>query len=181
MNTLVSVNSLEDIPKNYQNTPIGLLFEYHNLNRPFDAYTNAQLLIGMCMDNRKHLHIPENFSFIIRAGGANLRPSEFKISYAIGVGGIRYIAIIGHNLCGMVNVMSRKEQFIQGLIDGAGWDRERAEEYFMQFAPLFEIGNEVEFVKSEAQRLRLKYPKITIAPCIYKVEENRLYFINETT
>ena len=40
----------------------------------------------MCMDNRKHLHIPDNFAFIIRSGGANLRYSEFKVSYAIAVG-----------------------------------------------------------------------------------------------
>ena len=31
----------------------------------------------------KKLDIPDNFAFIIRAGGANLRYSEFKISFAI--------------------------------------------------------------------------------------------------
>jgi len=179
MNRLLDIRSQSDIPLEYQNTPIGLLLEYHNLNRDFDAYTQAQLLVGMCMDNRKHLHIPENFSFIIRAGGANLRPGEFKLSYVIAVAGIRHIAIIGHDQCAMVNVMARKEQFIQGLVDGAGWDREVTEEYFMKFAPMFEIGNEVDFVQSEAKRLRLKYPKIIIAPLIYRVQENRLYVIEE--
>ncbi|MBF8282511.1 MAG: carbonic anhydrase [Anaerolineales bacterium] len=42
----------------YRDTPIGLLMEYHNLNRPLDEYAQAQLLIGMCMDNRKHLRNP---------------------------------------------------------------------------------------------------------------------------
>lgn len=180
MNRLVDIRSTLDIPQEYQNTPISLLLEYHNLNRDLDTYNSAQLLVGMCMDNRKYLHIPENFSFVIRAGGANLRPSEFKISYVIAVAGIRHIAIIGHDQCSMVNVMARKEQFIQGLIDGAGWDREVAEEYFMKYAPMFEIGNEVDFVQSEAKRLRLKYPKIVIAPLIYRVKENRLYLIQET-
>ena len=32
--------------------------EYHNLNRPLDEYAQAQLLIGMCRDNRKHLRNP---------------------------------------------------------------------------------------------------------------------------
>lgn len=178
--SLLDIRSRGDIPQEYQNTPIGLLLEYHNLNREFDSYDSAQLLVGMCMDNRKHLHIPENFSFIIRAGGANLRPSEFKISYVIAVAGIRYIALIGHDQCSMVNVMARKERFIQGLIDGAGWDREEAKRYFLKFAPMFEIGNEVDFVQSEAKRLRLKYPKIVIAPLIYRVQENRLYLIEET-
>jgi carbonic anhydrase len=133
----------------------------------------------MCIDNRKHLLIPNNFAFIIRTGGANLRYSEFKISYAISVGGILHIAIIGHNNCGMVNLISRKDQFINGLVDKAGWDREKAEDHFTQFAPMFEIGNEIDFVLSEAKRLRLRYPKICVAPMLYKVEDNRLYLINE--
>ncbi len=73
------------------------------------------------MDNRKHLHIPDNFAFIIRAGGANLRYSEFKVSYAIAVGSVSCIALVGHNQCGMVNLISRKEQFIRGLVENAGW------------------------------------------------------------
>ena len=179
MKKLVSISSSEDIFPEYRNTPIGLLLEYHNLKRQPDAYAQAQMLIGMCMDNRKHLHIPDNFAFIIRTGGANLRYSEFKVSYAIAVGNIQYIALIGHNNCGMVNLISRKDEFINGLVDKAGWDREWAEEHFMHFAPMFEIGNEIDFVTSEAKRLRLRYPKITVAPMIYKVEDNLLYLINE--
>ena len=131
------------------------------------------------MDNRKHLHIPDNFAFIIRSGGANLRYSEFKVSYAIGVGQVSHIALIGHNNCGMVNLMSRKNEFVDGLVITAGWDRERAEEHFFHFAPMFEIGNETDFILSETKRLRLRYPKILIAPLIYLVEENKLYFIPE--
>lgn len=44
---------------------------------------------------------------------------------------------------------------------------------------MFEIGNEVDFVLSEAKRLRLRYPKIIVAPLLYKVEDNRLYLIRE--
>ena len=179
MNRLLPVQSPDDILPEYQQTPIGLLLEYHNLNRPPDTYDRAQLLTGMCMDNRKHLHIPDNFSFIIRSGGANLKYSEFKVSYAIAVAQIRHIALIGHNHCGMVNLMSRRTQFINGLVETAGWEKERAEEHFMQFAPMFEIGNETDFILSETRRLRLRYPKIQIAPMFYLVEDNRLYFINE--
>jgi len=131
------------------------------------------------MDNRKHLHIPDNFAFIIRSGGANLRYSEFKVSYAIAIGQIGHIALIGHNNCGMVNLISRRDQFINGLVNNAGWNKERAEEHFRNFAPMFEIGNEVDFVISEAIRLRLRYPKIIIAPMLYKIEDNRIYLIKE--
>jgi carbonic anhydrase len=179
MHRLVEINKPEDIFPRYRDTPLGLLLEYHNLDKPYDTYSQAQLLIGMCMDNRKHLHIPDNFAFIIRAGGANLKYSAFKVSYAIAIGNLRHIAIIGHNNCGMVNLLSRKELFISGLVETAGWTRERAEEHFMHFEPMYEIGNEVDFTISEAKRLRLTYPKITVAPMLYKVETNRICLIEE--
>jgi carbonic anhydrase len=179
MNRLIEITTAEDILPQYRDTPIGLLLGYHNLGRDYDTYTKAELLVGMCMDNRKHLHIPDNFAYIIRSGGANLRYSEFKVSYAIAVGGARAIALIGHNQCGMVNLVARRELFIQGLVENAGWDEERAAEHFMHFAPLFEIGSEIDFVLSETARLRLRYPKIQVAPLLYQVEDNRLYLIKE--
>ena len=181
MKRLLPIASREDIPDQYRETPIGLLLEYHNLERPFDTYTKAELLIGMCMENRKHLRIPDNFAFIIRAGGANLRYSEFKVSYAIAVGGVRCIALIGHNQCGMVNLIARKDQFVEGLTEAAGWQPQQAEEHFHHFAPMFEIGNEVDFVLSEAKRLRLRYPKILVAPLTYRVEDASLSLIQENT
>lgn len=178
MDRLVAVTTPEDIFPRYRDTPVGKLLEYHNLDRPFDSYTQAELLIGMCMDNRKHLHIPDNFAFILRAGGANLRPSEFKVSYAVAVGGVRAIVLIGHNDCGMVNLIARKDLFVQGLVD-AGWDPRMAEEHFLNFSPIFEIGNEVDFVVSEAKRLRMRYPKVQVAPMLYRLEENCLYLVRE--
>lgn len=179
MERLIAVKSKEDILPQYRDTPVELLFEYHNLNRNQESYEKAQLLVGMCMDNRKHLHIPDNFAFIIRAGGANLRYSEFKVSYAIAVGKVNHIAIIGHNHCAMVNLVSRKDEFINGLTELAGWDKENAEQHFNQFAPMYEIGSEIDFVLSETVRLRRRYPKIIIAPLLYLVEDNKLYFIKE--
>lgn len=179
MYELEEVSTAGDILPEYRQTPIGLLLEYHNLKRPFDRYERARILIGMCMDNRKHLHIPDNFAYIIRSGGANLRFSEFKVSYAIGVGQVGHIALIAHNNCAMVNLASRKDQFIQGLVENAGWTEGQAEEHFMSYAPLFEIGNEIDFVVSESKRLSVKYPKLVIAPMMYKVEDNRLYLIRE--
>ncbi|HEX3051967.1 MAG TPA: carbonic anhydrase [Aggregatilineaceae bacterium] len=176
---LVPIQHPDDIFPVYQSTPIGHLLEYHNLARPLDVYTRAELLIGMCMDNRKSLHIPDNFAYIIRTGGANLRYSEFKVSYAIAVGGVTALALIGHNHCGMVNLVSRKTQFIENLVINAGWTASQAEEHFMSFAPMFEITNEIDFVLSEARRLRDKYPRILIAPMLYRVEDNRLYLLNE--
>lgn len=179
MNRVINIITADDISPEYRNTPIGLLLEYHNLDREYDTYTQAQMLIGMCMDNRKHLHIPDNFSFILRSGSANLQHSEFKVSYAIAVGGVKHIAIIGHNNCGMVNLNSRKNIFINGLIDNAGWSKEEANKHFMFSEPIFEIHNAVDFVVSEAKRLRLRYPKVKIAPMFYNVDDSRLSLIKE--
>ena len=180
MNRLVPVTARTDIFPELLDTPIGLLLEYHNLDREYESYSQAQLLIGMCMDNRKHLHIPDNFSFIIRAGGANLRNSEFKVSYAVAVGGVKSIALIGHNQCGMVNLAARRDVFVRGLVENAGWEPDLAEQHFLNYAPLFEIGNEVDFVLSEAKRLKARYPKVQVAPLLYKVEDNLLYQVMES-
>ena len=174
---LISIEKCSDIPRSYRDTPIGLLLQYHNLNRKYDSYSQAHILIGMCMDNRKHLHIPDNFAYIIRTGGANLRYSAFKVSYAIAIGGVRHIAVIGHNGCGMVNLASKKKKFVEGLVRRAGWTKAVALEHFMNLAPIHEIGNEIDFVVSEASRLRKRYPKVMVTPLFYKVEDNRLYCI----
>lgn len=179
MNRLISISSPSDISQKYLNTPIGLLLEYHNLKREFESYTSAQLLVGMCMDNRKHLHIPDNFAYIIRSGGANLRYSEFKVSFAISVGEVKHIALIGHSNCSMVNLVSKKDQFVEKLSENGGWTLEQAEEHFNNYAPMFEINNEIDFILSETLRLRQRYPKVQIAPMYYKLEDNLLYLIKE--
>lgn len=179
MDKLIPVKKRSDIFEKYRDTPIGDLLEYQNLGRKFESFTNARLLVGMCMDNRKHLTIPENFAYIIRSGGANLRYSEFKVSYAISVGGVAHIALIGHNNCGMVNLDARKDLFIDGLVSNAGWNRDAAEQHFLHYAPLFEIGNSIDFVCSEAKRLRTRYPNIMVAPLMYNVDDNLISLVNE--
>ena len=176
---LIAVNRAEDIPGEYEGTPVGELLEYHNLRKKLQAYSKAQMLIAMCMDNRKTLHIPENFAYIIRSGGGNLRYSEFTVSYAVGAGKVKHIVLVGHDRCGMSNLFSKKEAFIEGLVQNAGWTRTQAEEHFISFSPLFEIGNEIDFVLSEAGRLRNRYPKITIVPLFYLLDDNRLYLLKE--
>jgi len=176
---LIDVNKIEDIPEEYRESPIGRLIEYHNLNRPQDVYNNAEILVGMCMDNRKQLHIPDNFAYILRTGGGNLRYSEFKVSYAIAIGKIRHIALIAHNNCGMVNLMARESEFVNSLVNETGWEREWAEQHFTHFSSIFEIGNEIDFVLSEAKRLRLRYKNITVVPLYYVLEESKLYLLDE--
>ena len=82
---------------------------------------------------------------------------------------------MGHNKCGMVNLASNRESFIDGLVKIAGWERPQAEEHFMHYAPLFEIGNEIDFVIQETERIQKRYPQIQVHTMYYNVDENKLY------
>ena len=175
---LIAILKEEDIPKNISNTPIEDLLKYNNLNFNFKEYQKAELAIVMCMDNRKQLNIPNRFAYILRTAGARITGSEFKLSFVIGFGDVKHVALIGHTNCGMVNLTSKKDKIIQGLIENAGWSKEQSENHFSSFAPFFEIENEVDFVVSESKRLKEKYPKIMFVPMIFKVEDNYLYLID---
>ena len=175
MPKIIPVNYADDILPEYRGTPVGLLLEYHNLGRAAGAAAAPQLLIGMCMDSRKSLRIPADFAFVLRTAGANMRDNEFRISYAIAVGGVRTIVLIAHTDCGMARLGERREQFIRGLMDAAGWDEAHAVRHFEDCAPKFGFRDEVEFVVREAERLRVIYPRITVVPLLYRVEDDLLY------
>jgi carbonic anhydrase len=175
MPKIIPVNFRDDILPEYRGTPVGLLLEYHNLGRAIGSVAAPQLLIGMCMDSRKSLRIPNDFAFVLRTAGANMRDNEFRISYAIAVGGVRTIVLIAHTDCGMARLGERRNQFIHGLMDAAGWDEARATKHFEDSAPKFGIRDEVDFVLHEAERLRGIYPRIAIVPLLYRVEDDLLY------
>jgi carbonic anhydrase len=174
---LIEINSISSIPEYLINTPVGDLIKYQNCKSTPKTYEKAELVIVMCMDNRKQLTIPGKFAYILRTAGGRITGNEFKLSFAIGFGDVRYVAIIGHTNCGMVNLTSKKDKFIQGLMENAGWDKETAENHFNSFAPFFEIEDETNFVSTESKRLKEKYPKIEFVPFIYKVEDNKLYLV----
>jgi carbonic anhydrase len=177
MPEIIPVNYQADIFESYQDTPVGALLEYHNLGRALGVAPAPKLLIGMCMDHRNALRIPPDFAFVLRTAGANMRDNEFRMSYAIGVGGVTTIVLIAHTDCGMAQLDRRREQFIEGLIRNAGWDRARAEHHFAESAPKFGIRDEVAFVVREAERLREIYPAVTAVPLLYRVEDDLLYQI----
>jgi len=175
MSHTLPVSHADDILPEYRDTPVGRLLEYHNLGRGPVAVSRPELLIGMCMDSRKHLRIPNDFAFVLRTAGANMRDNEFRISYAIAVGGVHTIVLIAHTDCGMAQLAKRHDQFIEGMVTNAGWDRPRAERHFAESAPKFGIKDEVEFVIKESARLRGIYPRIFVAPLLYRVDDDLLY------
>ena len=180
MHKLKNISGEKDIPEYLLNTPIAELLKYQNLSVSFKEYEKAQMAIVMCMDNRKQLTIPNRFAYILRTAGARITGSEFKLSFVIGFGDIKHVALIAHTNCGMVNLTSKKDKVIQGLVENAGWSKEQARNHFDSFAPFFEIENETDFVISESKRLKEKYPNIIFVPLIYKVEDNKLYLVESS-
>ena len=171
---LKPVRQPSDLLPAYRGTPIEDLFAFHNFGAVSDPYANPALLIGMCMDHRSRLRIPENFAYVMRTAGANLRGLEFQVSFAIGVGGVQAIALIGHDDCGMQDLMGRRCEMNAGLVERAGWEREAAERHFDELADRFAIPSAAGFIRSQARHLRQQYPEVLVAPLMYRLDGGML-------
>lgn len=179
VSSLRSIDVRTDIPEDFQNTAVADLFGYHNFAESLKDESAPRLLIGMCMDHRNALRMPCGFAYVIRSGGATLAHSRFHISFAISIGGIHAIAVMGHSKCGMVELDSNRQAFVRGLVNRAGWDGTAAKEHFLESASECEIHNAADFTLQQVQELRQEYPKIPVAPLFYKIEDNRIYWIEE--
>ena len=173
------IKTLNDIPDFLIGTPVEKLIHYHNFNQEFIECESAELLIAMCMDNRKRLNIPEKFAFILRTGGANVSALEFKISFAVAMAGLKYCVVIGHTNCGMVGLKGKRSAVVSGLVEHAGWSQSDAEVHFDKNVDKYHLDNELDFTIAEAKRLHTIYKKQTFVPLLYKVEDNKLYLIEE--
>lgn len=172
---LIPVDSADAILPAYRGTAIDRLLRYHNLGQALPpGGGRAQMLISMCMDHRKDLVLPSEFAYVLRSAGGNLRDSEFEVSYAIAVGGVRTIALLAHTDCGMAHVTAKRDQFVRGLVERGGWAAGPAAAHFDRYAERYQIGEAVEFACGEADRLRGLYPGVQVAPLLYRVEDDRL-------
>ena len=81
MRRIIRVDTPESISPAYRGTPVEQLLRYHNLGAPLPTTTGyARMLISMCMDHRKDLVLPNEFAYVLRSAGGNLRYSEFEVS-----------------------------------------------------------------------------------------------------
>ena len=177
--SLSEVRFIPDIFPAYQKGPVEDLISYQNLGKPHKIYIRPKILIGTCMDHRIDLCLPRKFACILRVAGGDLRRVEFDVSYAVSMRGISAIALVGHENCGMENLLSQRDQFVDGLVSNGGWERPEAEEHFDQSVAGVGIRNSIAFVRYLARRLRDRYPSVLVAPLFYSVEKNVLYQIRE--
>jgi carbonic anhydrase len=171
----IPVNSVSDLLPVYLNTPIEWLFRYHNFDEPLPPTTGTpHLFAAMCIDHRKTLHIPNEFAYVLRTAGARLKGNEFELTYAIAVGGVSTVALIGHTDCGMERVLERRDAFIKGLTERAGVERQQAEKHFDSSATKYAISGAAESVLRQTATIRRYLPGILVAPLLYDVDTDRL-------
>ncbi|MGH2550264.1 MAG: carbonic anhydrase [Thermomicrobiales bacterium] len=180
MPKLIETNKPEDILPVYRDTPVEELLRYHNFRepRPTDNET-PKMFIAMCIDFRKFLVVPNDYAYIMRTAGARLRGNEFELLYAIAVGGVSTVVLIGHTDCGMTRVINQRDQFVTGLGERAGVSEETASEIFDTFAPEYAIEDPVKAMVAEAIMLRGLLKGVMIAPLLYRVNDDKLVQILE--
>ena len=180
---VLPIRSRSDIPIEWRDSPIETLIVSHNLGEEAGRFSKPELLLGMCMDFRMRIHVPENFAFVLRAAGGNFRSKRHKFYSSLAVSkGVAAIALVAHSDCAMAKVMGQREEFVTGLMTHGGWSRECAEEQFDRYAEKCHIGNERDFVLEEARRFRQLFPGIKlVVPLYYQVKDHQLYLLPEST
>lgn len=165
----------------YVGTPIEELLLFHNGGKDASVICeNPQLIVSVCMDQRISLHLPAGFAYTLRTPGGRLQGLEFAISYAIAMGGVQTLAIIGHTDCAMTKIKEVKKRFVRRLDAWhTQWSAKDALRHFNQWAPVFYIENIEDHVWAQAVWMSDIFPDLLIAPMIYRVEDHRLYLLEE--
>lgn len=165
----------------YAGTPIEELFLFHNGGKEASGICEEpQLIVSLCMDQRIALHLPAGFAYTLRTPGSYIQGLEFAISYAIAMGGVRALAIIGHTDCAMTKIKEVKRRFVKRLDTWhTGWSAKDALKHFNKWAPTFYIENMEDHVRAQAAWISDIFPDLLVAPIIYRVEDHRLYLLEE--
>jgi len=176
-NTRLSrIDKPEDIPERWLNSPIADIIGAHNFANTIAVSGEPKLLISTCIEYRFRPEVPSNFAYVIRRASGRLIGSEFSLVYALSRG-VKHVALIGHNDCGMTQVSLHKPAMIKALVD-QGWDQERAEEFVSMHAGRYHIEDEVDSLRKEFVRLKRLFHNVEIAPLFASLASNKLHIPN---
>jgi carbonic anhydrase len=170
---LKQINTPDDIPEKWRGTPIADLIAAHNFDKPIESTGVPKLMLITCIEYRFQPEIPNEWAYVNRCAGGRLSGSEFSVSYIIAKG-VRHMALIGHNDCGMTKVYEFREKLIDALV-GQKWDRERAEDFVEQSSAKFAMKDEIDGQKREFMRLHQLFPGLEIAPLFVSIASMRLH------
>ena len=174
MARLVEVYAAGDILPQYRGTPIERLLRVHNLGQtPGVMAPHAELFICTCIDRRIILTLPAGSAYVVRTAGARLDGHEFELLFVVAIGGVSTVALIAHTDCAMGYVLEKRDEFIAGLVKH-GVSPEDAATHYDADAARYAINDPVEAVLKQAAGVRELLPGVSIAPLLYRVENNRL-------
>ena len=162
-----------DIPDRWKGSPIEKLILSHNFETEIETSGNPELVIGTCIEFRYQPRIPSSFAYMLRRASGRLNGSEFSIAYTLAKG-VRHLALIGHNDCGMAKVAENKQLMIDALVE-QGWYKDRAEDYVNVNASRYAISDELGALKNEYFRLRRLFQKLEIAPLFLSLANSKIY------
>lgn len=169
---------ISDIPAIFRHSPIEDLIAYQNIGKSFKHHSNPELLIVTCIDTRIQLKLPPNFAHVIRIGGAQAKSVEFQITYMIAIRNITAVAFVSHDDCAMVDLISKRKNFVDSLVKGNSWTAHTAEAYFDSHQPTHDVGHPLEMVCSQASVVAEKFPKVVVAALFYTVTNNNISIIS---
>ncbi|MBM4221398.1 MAG: carbonic anhydrase [Gammaproteobacteria bacterium] len=176
--TLKAVRAEADILPVWRDTPVAELLALHNLGAGARQYAHPRILVATCTEQPVALRIPAGFALGLHSAAANLKRDPFNVSWAIGIGQVSAIAIVGHTGCGMVRLRGQREEFVARMVAAAGWARPAAEQHFDHWGDLFAVDDPAAFAALEAARLRRRYPKIPVAALLYDDADQMLLQID---
>lgn len=170
---LIAVESQLDIPASWQGTPLESLIMAQNFGWPIQASGKPELLIATCIEFRYALPVPRMYAYVIRRASGRVIGSEFSVGYTLAQG-VRYLAMIGHNDCGMSKVYEKAPAVVDAFVE-QGWQRDAAMAYVDKQVTRHAISNELVALQDEYFRLKRLFPKLIIAPLFVCLHDSRLY------
>jgi len=168
-----SIDHPDNLPERWLGTPIHNLIKSENFGLPIKAAGRPELLICTCIEFRYALPIPAMYAYVIRRASGRLIGSEFSIAYVLA-NGVRHLALIGHDDCGMSKVSTAKRGMIAALVD-QGWDRDRAEDFVAVQSSRYSMEDELDALEREYIRLKRLFRKLEIAPLFVSLADRMLY------
>lgn len=168
----------KDMPERWQGTPIDEFISAHNFNKPIETESGdaPKLLLVSCIEFRFAPQVPANFAYMIRTAGgriSNIPGSEFALAYILA-NGVKHIATVGHNDCGMTKVEAFKPKLVEALVE-QGWERDNAQKFIEENAETFAMKDEIDSLEFEFLRMRSLFKNVEIAPLFVSLSSSRLH------
>ncbi len=170
---LSPIEAPSDIPERWQGTPVETLILSQNFGAEITPSGFPELVIATCIEFRYQPRVPSEFAYIMRRASGRLNGSEFSLAYTMSKG-VKHLALVGHNDCGMTKVAENKQAMINALVE-QGWYKDRAEDYVTVNASRYAITDEIDSLKNEFFRLRRLFPKLEIAPLFISLATSKMY------